>query len=289
MKSLVIGLGIGSLYKSVLESFGAQVVTVDSNPQRSADYLDVDQAIAAHQHFDTAHICTPNFTHAEQANKLASHARLVFVEKPGVKNSKEWRSILKLHPNTRFMMVKNNQWRDNIDELADLARSSKKIKLCWINKNRIPYPGSWFTNKALAFGGVSRDLLPHLLSYFIAFEPNYEQAVWLKSHCWQQWRLQDLTHSDYGVVDHNGVYNVDDRVELSCTIEQRHYEIIADWRSNKDDDIAIYFDDKRIQLDLCPESAYATMIETAVRNLNNDAFWQNQTRQDMWIHNKIKL
>jgi hypothetical protein len=44
----------------------------------------------------------------------------------------------------------------------------------------------------------------------------------------------------------------------------------------------------RHELGLCPESAYKKMIETAVENLNNNAFWQSQFEQDMWIHEQIE-
>jgi hypothetical protein len=44
----------------------------------------------------------------------------------------------------------------------------------------------------------------------------------------------------------------------------------------------------RHELGLCPESAYKTMVETAVTNLNNDEFWNNQYQQDMWIHEQIE-
>ena len=33
--------------------------------------------------------------------------------------------------------------------------------------------GSWFTTRKLAFGGVSRDLMPHLLSLYVAMNPHW--------------------------------------------------------------------------------------------------------------------
>ena len=62
------------------------------------------------------------------------------------------------------MMTKNNQYRENITEMAEAADPKKGVtRINWINDNRVP-SGSWFTNKELAFGGVSRDLMPNLLS-----------------------------------------------------------------------------------------------------------------------------
>ena len=86
MKSLVIGMGIGQLYKSVLKELGHDVVTVDSNPEAAADYYDYTAAYIDHDHFDTVHICTPNFTHLTIARNVAGlGAKIVFVENPALK------------------------------------------------------------------------------------------------------------------------------------------------------------------------------------------------------------
>ena len=112
MKSLVVGMGIGQLYKAVLEEIGNQVVTVDLDPSKG-DFTSVDMAIGTHGKFDTVHICTPNFTHLNLALEIAPYADIVFIEKPGVVDKKAWQSLIDVFPSTRFMMVKNNQWRSN--------------------------------------------------------------------------------------------------------------------------------------------------------------------------------
>ena len=288
MKSLIIGMGIGQLYESVLTELGHIVVTVDLDTSR-AQYKDVDSALRTHGQFDTVHICTPNFTHVNIARKIAACTKIVFIEKPGVANEESWKQLVKDYPKTRFMMVKNNMWRDNINEMRAHYVKSKNINLNWINKNRVPKPGSWFTNKSLAYGGVSRDLLPHLLSLFVALEPSYDSTSWVFRHSWQKWTLDDLKDSDYGNVDPNGIYDVDDRVELEGYVGEHKWVICANWRSNSHDDIAIYFDDYAVPLGLCPESAYKNMISDAVKNINNDNFWKEQYEIDCWIHKKINL
>ena len=171
-RSLVVGMGIGQLYKTVLEKLGHEVITVDQDITKGAMLPSIDSAILLYAPFDTVHICTPNFTHFQLAAKLAPVSKIVFVEKPGVARSENWTTLVHTFPNTRFMMVKNNIWRDNISELAELANKAKTVKIRWIRKNCIPSPGSWFTTKKLAFGGVSRDLMPHLLSLYVAMNPN---------------------------------------------------------------------------------------------------------------------
>lgn len=289
MKSLIVGMGIGQLYLTVLKNIGAEVITVDSNPEVKANFADVDRAIEEHKFFDTVHICTPNYTHWKLAYKLAPTCKIVFVEKPGVANPENWMTLLHTFPKTRFMMVKNNQWREEFLEYKKLAQDSDTVLFKWINFNRVPKPGSWFTDKKLAYGGVSRDLLPHLLSYFTGFFPDFYKAQITAKRAEQRWTLSDLSNSDYGEVNVNGVYDVDDRVELEFKHNNKSLFFIADWRSTEVDDIGLTFIAKggskfEIELGLCPESAYENMITNTVQNLNNSDFWQQHIRQDFWIH-----
>ena len=70
--SLIVGMGFGqAVYQPVLKNLGMQVITVD--PVKSADFKTVEDAIAAHGHFLTVNICTPNFTHEDIARQVAPH------------------------------------------------------------------------------------------------------------------------------------------------------------------------------------------------------------------------
>lgn len=298
--SIVVGLGIGQLYRQVLTELGYTVVGVDADPTKKAEFTDVESAIEKYKNFDTAHICTPNFTHAELAQKLAPYSKIVFVEKPGVANSDDWNTLVHTYKDTRFAMVKNNQWRDNINELQDLARNSYKVDLKWINNDRVPSPGTWFTTKSLAYGGVSRDLMPHLLSLFMVMYPDFMQAEQIKNSASKVWNLEDFARTDYGVVDKDGVYDVDDVCNLSFRTDNTVWNLTADWRSNIGDErcITFHLNNKQdtsdsnttvsVELGLCPEYAYKNMIEDCVKNLNNSEFWQNQLEQDYYIHEKVQ-
>ena len=44
--SLVIGMGIGQLYKKVLKELGHEVVTVDSDIAKGADFPDIKSAVS---------------------------------------------------------------------------------------------------------------------------------------------------------------------------------------------------------------------------------------------------
>lgn len=290
--SLIIGMGIGNLYAAVLRNLGHNIVTVDSDPTKAADFKNVTDAINTIGAFDTVHICTPNFTHASIARLVAPYTKIVFVEKPGVKNARSWQSLVGEFPNTRFMMVKNNQWRENIELMKELAASSAEVYIDWINKDRVPNPGTWFTTKELAYGGVSRDLMPHLLSLFMTLDKDYSTAKEVVSVTRQVWKLEELTQTDYGIVKADGVYDVDDYCRLEFVNNNCNWVLTANWRSLEENQQQIQFilldgTVETIQLGLCPEEAYQAMIKEAVENVDNYAFWLDQYTQDYWIHTKL--
>ena len=286
--SIIVGMGIGQLYKDVLTKLGQEVITVDLDPNKGADYTDVDQAISTHLKFKTAHICTPNFTHAELTKKLSACSSIVFVEKPGLRTPEEWTQAAQ--SSARVMMVKNNMWRSNIDELRALAQEAKQVNIQWIRRNCIPHPGSWFTTRELAFGGVSRDLMPHLLSLYIAMNPQWDKEEVNGYLAIRKWMLAQIESTEYGTVNPNGTYDVDDH----CAIKfDDKWNLIADWRSMDKEDSSIEFimpDNtiERFELGWCPEEAYHNMIVDAIANIANNDFWQEQLQQDFWIHERIE-
>jgi len=288
--SLVVGMGIGNLYATVLNNLGHNVVTVDSDPAKGADCISVDAAIIKCKMFDTVHICTPNFTHFELAAKLAPYTKIVFIEKPGVANSFTWSKLITSFPQTRFIMVKNNMWRSNINELKTKAAQAVNVDLLWLNQDRVPNPGTWFTTKKLAFGGVSRDLMPHLLSMYVAFNPSWRTDARTSYSTKTNWRLEQLTKTDYGIVKADGTYDVDDECNMTFTDK---WNLSANWRTNDFDSKGILFQFANGSIDtfdlgLCPEDAYQAMIKDAVDNVDNYDFWQQQFEQDIWIHQQIE-
>lgn len=289
-RSLVIGMGIGQLYKTVLEKLGHEVITVDSDISKGAMLPTVESAIFAHAPFDTVHICTPNFTHEVIARTVARVSKIVFIEKPGVIDSKCWQCLVEDFPGTRFMMVKNNMWRNNIADLLEQAIHAKQVHITWVRKNCIPSPGSWFTTKELSYGGVSRDLMPHLLSLFVAMNPKWHQAQVTGKQALRLHTLESIDSTEYGTVNPNGTYDVDDRCHM---LFGNKWTLLAEWRNMKEDDSSIKFimEDnsvERFELGWCPEEAYHNMIVDALTNINNQNFWSTQYNIDKWIHERIE-
>lgn len=288
--SLIIGMGIGQLYKDVLVKLGHAVVTVDTDSSKNADFNNIEHALQGNLVFDTAHVCTPNFTHKNIAEAVAPFAKIIFIEKPGLKNSQEWKDLVEKFPNKRFILVKNNMWRSNICELKDLAKSAIIVNINWVNKDRVPNPGSWFTTRKLSFGGVSRDLMPHLLSLYISLNPNWQKDPITDQELRYDWRLEDLLTTDYGKVNPHGTYDVDDTCYFSFG---NKWNLISRWRSMTKDrrNITFIMPDRReivYELGLCPEDAYQNMIKDALDHLHDLDFWDKQYSYDSWIHQKIE-
>lgn len=286
MKSLIVGMGIGELYKSVLTNLNFEIVTVDTDANKGADFTSVEDALDVHGNFDIVNICTPNFTHKPLTELVAPHSKIVFVEKPGFKNSLEWKTVIDNFPNTRIMMVKNNMWRDNILKMKSRAALGQTVNINWIRKNCIPNPGSWFTTREFAYGGVSRDLMPHLLSLYIAMNLDWATTPVRNRSSKQRWSLLEIDSTDYGIINQQGTYDVDDYSMLTYGDK---WCLEANWRDlTKEESCVIFNNGAVIDLGWCPESAYYNMIKDAVDNKDNDEFWQQQSKQDIWIHEQIE-
>jgi predicted dehydrogenase len=283
-------MGIGQLYKTVLEKLGHKVITVDHDIRKGAMLSSVDAAILIHAPFDTVHICTPNFTHFEIAAKVAPVSKIVFIEKPGVASSATWTKLVTEFKQTRFIMVKNNMWRSNINDLKGLASQASTVDIFWSRKNCIPNPGSWFTTKKLAFGGVSRDLMPHLLSLYIAMNPDWRTEQITGKQALRLHTLESIKSTEYGTINPNGTYDVDDRCHM---IFGSKWTLLADWANLHEDNSSIKFtmEDgtmERFELGWCPEDAYESMIKDAITHIDDYQFWLDQYDIDTWIHERIE-
>ena len=285
-RALIVGMGIGQLYVRVLTELGVDIETVDIDPEKNSTYNNVEEV---EKEYDVALVCTPNHTHESIARSLANKSKCVLVEKPGVESPEKWEKLVADFPDTRFVMIKNNLWRENLSEMLNGAHNAKSIRLNWINKDRVPHPGSWFTNKSLSYGGVSVDLMPHLLSIYTALCLDWQNDTFTFEKK-QRYQIADLTSSDYGEVNPDGVYDVDDYCQI---VFKSGWTLTADWKSQNKDDRAIYFknldeSETSIELGLCPESAYKSFIKNVLMSINDDMYWDHQYKVDMKIHQILK-
>lgn len=267
MKALLAGYGgIGkNVYYSELKKLGYDVYLLDP----AIDNADYSNASDVNDAFDLAVISTPNFTHQEIADHLAAKGtRRIFVEKPGVVNSDAWQKLHRDHANTQFHLVKNNLYRESYGDVLSLFQEKEVIgvDILWYNKNRIPSPGSWFTNFELAFGGVSHDLMPHM--YCLAAKVfGTEQMLSSIIGCtaYQRWALKDITNTDYGKVVPNGVFNVNDSAMATTFVNGISLKMAASWKEGYDkQSITLFFKDGSTyewEFGLCPAEAYGVMLQ----------------------------
>lgn len=288
-KALIIGMGIGQLYYQIYMKKGWEFQTVDLT--KTADYTEVKDVQGE---FDIAHICTPNFTHEAIVRQIANKCKIVFVEKPGVENADAWSQLIKDFPQTLILMVKNNQYRHNVDILKETTQNCDTLILNWCNKNRVPNPGSWFTTKELAYGGVSRDLMPHLLSWVQVLADDYTRIENVYNDSEQRYDLDTIGDTDYGEVTKNGTYDVDDFAQIYLVDRPKiNFMLNTAWKQEEDDAINIKFYSMgnlihTEELGLCPEDAYSKMIDSAYENIYNKEYKQLQLAKDLWIHKQLE-
>ena len=293
-KVIIVGLGIGTLYDTVLRTskkYTFDIITVDVDETKNPTYTSIEKCILDHPKFDLAIICTPNYLHEAHAKLLSPISGIVLVEKPGMGSLDIWNKIFRI--NNNVFMIKNNMFRKNIKLIRkyidDNANSITGIDIRWLNVDRIPNPGSWFTNKKLAFSGVSSDLLPHLLSlyYSIAGDGNINISTLITA---QNYSLDTISDTAYGTINKDGVYNVDDycKLDLGGLGGTIPYTLEACWKDEKlkksKIEIRIHGAESDIiyKLDLCPEEAYLKMVESFLRG--NYSFLDEHHYIDCWIH-----
>jgi predicted dehydrogenase len=286
----IVGLGIGKLYVSACKYYNWDVITVDQNKALNADYLNVDD-IPKDVHIDLAVICTPNYTHERVARQLGSrYVTNIVVEKPGFQHAGSWLGFQQQYPKSRLWMVKNNQFRTLFADLQD--KEIEKIQLFWLNKNRIPGAGSWFTDKYKSYSGVSRDLMPHLLSVAQRTLGHCIATDGFTAQCYQQYDMSQLQNdSTYGNYDVNGIYDVDDCAYFKSKTNNIDIECFASWKLDIDVDIVEwrFFIKGGANLTygvgLCPESAYETMLHEYM--YADEATYRQHQKYDVEIHSII--
>ncbi len=292
-KALVVGLGIGSLYEKILKDLFFDVYTVDIDTEKKSNYTIVEQI--KEKDFEIGIICLPNFLHKETTEKLISlNCKNILVEKPGFSSLKEYCQIKEKADinNSNLFIVKNNFFRKEIKNFRLLFNHIKKNKISevdivWSNKNRIPSPGSWFTNKELSWGGVSRDLIPHLLHIFYFFSKSFDSPT--ETNKKQVYDLTNIKDSDYGSVNiENPVYNVDDSCYVKFLNKGITYNLYSTWKNDTKTEMSIKIklssgEDYTYNFGLCPEEAYKNMIINILKGKSN----KKQFKIDYWVHSVI--
>lgn len=267
MKALLAGFGgIGAnVYYPELQKLGYEVDVLDLVAP-TATFKNIQEVKEA---YDIAVVCTPNYTHRPIAEHLAMNGtKSIFVEKPGLSTSQEWWDMCTAYKDTKFHLVKNNLYRAEYGGVLEMMKIKDVIgiDIQWISDNRIPSPGSWFTTQKTAFGGVSRDLMPHLYCFAVKLlGPMTVAEILFIQSAIQRWDLKSISSTDYGTVNPKGTYNVDDHAMALGSIDEISVKLYATWKAgyNKQS-VTLYFRDGTSfewEFGLCPAEAYGTMLQ----------------------------
>ena len=297
--AIVVGLNIGSVYVEQLKQRNFKVITVDANPEKHADFVSIQECIKNYNITDNTYyytigvICTPNYLHLEHIDLLAPYCEAILVEKPGLENENIWNSTVEKYRaqyHCTIQLVKNNLFRPEVNWLCDFIHNFKdtisNIEINWLTVDRTPFPGGWFTNKKLSWGGISRDILPHLLSFYHGIGGNFEAPI--KQVEATIWKFEQTLNTSYGTYNKvNPVYDVDDAASLEFTLfDTLPTKLIAAWKTSKDADdlsINIHMNDGqsfKYEFGLCPNYVYGLMLDAIDNDIDHEKI-------DTWIHKII--
>lgn len=308
----ILGLGIGSMYHKILHLY-YDVITIDSDVKKNANYLSLDDCLKVHTYFDLFIVATPNFLHKSQVHSLINVATIILVEKPGFESVEVLESLYEKQQNV--FMTKNNLWREEFPFIRKIIQNAwmrnewQHVNITWINKSRVPFPGFWFTEKSKSWGGTSRDAFPHLLSEFyylfcdlfppiLTWHPALRTPLQMDIENFtfdkeikQNFTLAQVSDTDYGIVNPSGIYDVDDYCKID--FHQLPVSIVGCWKSptNEETKIGIEMilksdEIKYFDLSLCPEYAYFKQFNYFLNITEEEK--EEQHKIDLFIHSIIE-
>jgi len=121
-------------------------------------------------------IATPNFTHVKYSLEALNRGIGVLCEKPVALKASEVEEIIKVAKENHAIYIPGfvNRWRQDIQTIYHAIVDGtlgdiKAIDAGWIRKFGVPRPGTWFTNREFAGGGVLTDLGSHILDICLLF------------------------------------------------------------------------------------------------------------------------
>lgn len=121
-------------------------------------------------------ISTPNYTHYTYTCEALKRGIGVLCEKPVALSISGMNEIVRIctEKNTVYVPGFVNRWRQDIQMLKCVIEKGElgdiiSIDAGWLRKAGVPRPGTWFTSKKYAGGGVLTDLGSHILDLCLMF------------------------------------------------------------------------------------------------------------------------
>ncbi len=207
---------------------------------------------------DAVIISTPNYSHSEYALAAIEHDKHVLCEKPFTISLSETQKLLtaaETH-NTVILPGFVNRFRDDIKQLMESIHTHigtiRKIDAGWIRKDGAPRPGTWFTSKNMAGGGVLIDLGSHIVDLCLMIAgPQTIQDASLQTY--YQLTNQSTSASWFNCAyDHDLPINVEDTAVVDVNFcSHLDLQIKLSWLAPVDGDytyFSVYGDHGRVEL-----------------------------------------
>jgi predicted dehydrogenase len=154
-------------------------------------------------------ICTPNHLHAKMTIDCLKAGKHVFCEKPPAINSEEALMMKETAEKTgRILMFDfNNRARPESQALMKHIKKGEigrinSAQAKWTRRHGIPGFGGWFTQKALAGGGPTIDLL-HMLDLALYFM-GYPEPEWVLAQTFNDFADDPTFKGPWGFPDVEG-------------------------------------------------------------------------------------
>lgn len=160
------------------EKRGKVIALYDSNIERARELgikWKIDKTYDDLQAFwdsgvEAVIIASPNDTHVHYTIEALKRGIHVLCEKPVAFHASDIEKIKQVSKehNTLYIPGFVNRWREDVQKLYQMIQEKRigkieKMEAGWLRKAGVPRPGTWFTNRELAGGGVLTDLGSHIV------------------------------------------------------------------------------------------------------------------------------
>lgn len=115
-------------------------------------------------------IATPNGTHVHYTLEALKRGIHVLCEKPVAFHTNEMQQIMQVSKECNAIYIPGfvNRWREDIQNVYQIIQEKgigkiQRMEAGWLRRAGVPRPGTWFTNRELAGGGVLVDLGSHIV------------------------------------------------------------------------------------------------------------------------------
>ncbi len=119
---------------------------------------------------DAVVIATPNAFHVQYTIEALKRGIHVLCEKPAAFHESEIEQIREILQTGEVVYVPGfvNRWREDVQKFYQMVQEERvgkilKMEAGWLRRAGVPRPGTWFTNRELAGGGVLTDLGSHIV------------------------------------------------------------------------------------------------------------------------------